>query len=113
MLVADTAQAKLFVKTLGAYCEREEIRYVAEPDLETKPYRDYAFAHQLAARLQRDVGMKRFDRLVIVGAPSLMEDLRYILGREVSARVIAEIDTDLISLPPDQLSAKLGELLWF
>jgi len=68
------------------------------------------FASDLAAMLYKRAHKGKFDEIVLVAAPSVLGEVRKHLHKEVSARVIAEIDKDLTNHPVDKIEKLvLGE----
>lgn len=52
-----------------------------------------------------------FDSLVLVAAPKTLGDLRQNLDKSVSARIMAELDKDLINMPQQEIQDYLAEIL--
>ena len=61
------------------------------------------FASDLAGRLYKQAHRGAFDSIVIVAAAKTLGALRSELHKEVSSRVIAEIDKDLTNHPLDKV----------
>lgn len=65
------------------------------------------FAFDLADRLYKQAHRGAFDRIVIVAAARTLGALRGELHREVSDKVIAEIDKDLTNHPLDEVERRV------
>lgn len=61
------------------------------------------FAADLADTLYKRAHKGKFDAIVLVAAPSVLGEVRKQLHKEVSDRVIAEIDKDLTNHPVDEI----------
>ncbi|MFZ5962633.1 host attachment family protein [Thalassococcus sp. BH17M4-6] len=61
------------------------------------------FASDLSDRLYEDAHAGRFEKLVIVAAPKILGILREEMHKEVTDRVIAEIDKNLANHPVDEI----------
>lgn len=61
------------------------------------------FAHDLADILYKRAHKGDFDEIIIVAAPSVLGHVRKQLHKEVSDRVIAEVDKDLTNHPIDEI----------
>ena len=62
-----------------------------------------AFASDLADILYRHAHRGDFEQVVLVAAPAVLGEVRKHLHKEVSGRVIAEIDKDLTNHPVDRI----------
>lgn len=68
------------------------------------------FAADLADILYRRAHKGDFDKMILVAAPSVLGQVRKHLHKEVTDRVVAEIDKDLTNHPVDQIEKLvLGE----
>ena len=65
------------------------------------------FASDLADILYKQVHKGKFERIVIVAAPSTLGALRDELHKEVQDAVVAEIDKDLTNHPLNEIEAQL------
>src|SRR5690606_19736040 len=65
------------------------------------------FARKLAARLEKDAGRDRFDRLVLVAPPRTLGELRATLGPCARGRLAGDLKTDLTAATPDDIEARL------
>jgi protein required for attachment to host cells len=86
-------------------------RHAMAPPTDPQRYAKYAFARELAERLEEAVHAGRFDRLVLVAAPKTLGDLRELLPGPVKAKVVAEIDKDLTHVPVRELPRHLAAVL--
>ena len=82
-----------------------------EPPTDPQRYAKYAFARELAERLEEAAHGHRFDRLVLVAAPKTLGDLRELLPDPVKTKVVAEIDKDLTGVPLRDLPKHLEAVL--
>ncbi len=88
-----------------------EGRHAMVPPTDPQRYAKYAFARELAERLEEAAHGGRFDRLILVAAPKTLGDLRELLPGVVKARVVAEIDKDLTHVPARDLPRHLAGVL--
>jgi protein required for attachment to host cells len=86
-------------------------RHAMAPPTDPQRYAKFAFARELAERLEEAVHGGRFDRLVLVAAPKTLGDLRELLPGPVKAKVVAEIDKDLTKVPLHELPKHLDSVL--
>lgn len=61
------------------------------------------FADDLAEMLYRDAHRGAFDKLVIVAPPQTLAELRAKMHKEVTSRIVAEIDKDFTNHPVDRI----------
>ncbi len=88
-------------------------RHAMEPPTDPQRYAKFAFARELAARLEEAAHAGRFARLVLVAAPKTLGDLRELLPDPVRTKVVAEIDKDLTRVPLRDLPGHLDTVLKF
>jgi protein required for attachment to host cells len=86
-------------------------RHAMEPPTDPQRYAKFAFARELATRLEEAAHGGRFARLVLVAAPKTLGDLRELLPAAVKAKVVAEIDKDLTKVPRPELAKHLAPVL--
>ncbi len=86
-------------------------RHAMAPPTDPQRYAKFAFARELAERLEEAAQGGRFDRLILVAAPKTLGDLRELLPGAVKAKVVAEIDKDLTHVPARDLPKHLAEVL--
>ncbi len=72
-----------------------------------------SFAHAIALWLEEKTDPSQFGRLVLFGAPEILNALRETIRNPLYARVIAEIHQDLDKLSPEELHGELEKILWF
>lgn len=65
------------------------------------------FATEISERLYKYAHDGRFDSLVLVAPPQVLGDIRKVVHREVSDRIIAEVPKDLTRHPVDKIEAVL------
>jgi protein required for attachment to host cells len=86
-------------------------RHAMAPPTDPQRYAKFAFARELAERLEEAAYGGRFDRLILVAAPKTLGDLRELLPGLVKAKVVAEIDKDLTHVPVRDLPRHLASVL--
>lgn len=72
-----------------------------------------SFAQDIATWLDEAVREDAFDRLVLAAAPHVLGDLRKTLNKTVHARVVAEVDKDLIKMKEKDIYEELEKIVWF
>lgn len=88
-----------------------EGRHAMEPSTDPQRHAEFAFARDVAHRLEDAVNRHRFDRLVVVAAPRMLGDLRGFLPHTVRERIVAEVDKDLTNVPLQDLAGHLDPYL--
>jgi protein required for attachment to host cells len=68
------------------------------------------FARETAELLAKRVEQDGVDKLVVVAPPRTLGELRQHYGKAVEARIVAEIDKDLVNHPVDKLEDVLKAL---
>ena len=68
------------------------------------------FARETAELLAKRVGQDGIDKLVVVAPPRALGELRKHYDRAVEAKIVAEIDKDLVNHPVDKLEDVLKAL---
>jgi len=71
----------------------------------------HRFAEDLADRLYKMAHRGRFKRIVLVGAPQVLGDLRQALHKEVSDKVVGEVDKLLTNHPLDEIERLVADEL--
>ncbi len=61
------------------------------------------FASDLADMLYKRAHAGRFDEIILVAAPNALGQIRKELHKEVSDRIVAEVDKDLTNHPVDEI----------
>ncbi|WP_146587758.1 baeRF12 domain-containing protein [Puniceibacterium confluentis] len=69
------------------------------------------FADELAEILYKQAHRGAFERIILVAPPATLGELRSKLHKEVSDRVVAEIDKTLTNHPLDKIELLLRDLL--
>lgn len=72
-----------------------------------------AFAETVADTLDTVAAGKRFDRIAIAAPPAMLGDLRAAMKQATRAIVAAELDKDLVHVPPRDLRHHFRDLLVF
>lgn len=61
------------------------------------------FARDVADALYREAHKGRFDKLIVVAPPATLGELRKAFHKEVSDRIVAEVDKTLTGHPPAEI----------
>ncbi len=69
------------------------------------------FASDIADKLYKLAHKGKFDRLVLVASPNTLGEVRKSLHKEVSDKIVAELDKDLTNHPLDKLEQMLHKEL--
>ena len=85
--------------------------HAMEVAVDAKKQEQINFAKTVADRLEQGRVENAFERLVLVASPKFLGLLRAELGPPLSALVSLEIDKDYTALRPEELRARLPELL--
>ena len=67
------------------------------------------FAEVVAAALEQQAVSGQYQRIVIVAAPTMLGDMRPVLGSNTKQLLVAEIDKDLTSHSPSDLRSHLAD----
>ncbi|MFC3227533.1 host attachment protein [Marinibaculum pumilum] len=65
------------------------------------------FAGEIAEALYKAAHAGRYDKLIVVAPPKVLGALRKAYHKEVSARLLAEVDKDLTNQPPYEIEKRL------
>ncbi len=65
------------------------------------------FAGEIAEALYKAAHAGRYDKLIVVAPPKVLGALRKAYHKEVSARLLAEVDKDLTNRPPYEIEKNL------
>lgn len=68
------------------------------------------FAKETAALLSKRVQQSEFEQLIIVAPPRTLGELRHHYDKAVEAKIVAEIDKDLVNHPIDKVEGVLKGL---
>lgn len=140
VLVADRGRARLF-KLVGEGSQLDELRSFANPDArvpaaevvrDRKPRAQESmgsarhaiephttldekvserFARELEAVLEEGRVQHRYQRLVLVAPPAFLGTLNQVLGKQLRALVVLEVNKDLSALAPREIHAHIAERL--
>ena len=69
------------------------------------------FADDLAEILYKQAHKHKFERIVICAAPQVLGELRNKMHKEVSSRVVAEVDKNLTNHPVQDIEKVLSETM--
>jgi protein required for attachment to host cells len=83
-------------------------RHAMESPSDPHRERKRQFARRIAEAIERRLGTKSFDRLVVVAPAVTMGDLRAALSDRVKATVSAEVVADLTNTPASELPSHLS-----
>ncbi|MDH3739030.1 MAG: host attachment protein, partial [Alphaproteobacteria bacterium] len=86
-------------------------RHAMERPSDPQRLNQQAFAHEIAAHIDKGVENNKFDRLVVVAAPQMLGELRQNLSDAAKAKVSGELSKDLTHLPLHKLPRHLGEII--
>jgi protein required for attachment to host cells len=76
-----------------------------------KEKQERGFAHELVQVLERGMAANSFGHVALVAAPKLLGELRELLGRGLSQRVVVEVSKDYTHLNAKDLKESLFETL--
>ena len=84
-------------------------RHAMEPDTAAGRHEHREFARSVATWLDDPKRRDRYDRLAVVAAPRTLGDLRELLPAGARAKVVCELDKDLVAATPDAIADALGD----
>lgn len=87
-------------------------RHAFEPRSNPHDKAELEFSGQIAAFVDRGVGDRRVQRVILVAPPRAMGDLRKALSPRAYARVHTEISHDWLDLPDHEVAARLSNALF-
>lgn len=88
-----------------------EGRHAMEPPTDPRRKRKADFARSIALFLEAEAKRGAFDRLIIAAPPQALGDLRAELSDAVRAKIVHEINKDLVEAPADELTERLSQVL--
>ncbi|MDC0718131.1 host attachment protein [Nannocystis bainbridge] len=86
-------------------------RHTFEPRSNPHDKAEVEFSGQIAAFVDRGVGDRRVQRVILVAPPRALGDLRRALSPRAYARVHVEIGHDWLDLTDDEVVRRLGDAL--
>ncbi len=89
----------------GRFSDGPSVHRSAVADTDWHQLAEDRFAKELAAILHRQAQRGRFSELVLVAAPAVLGEMRKELHKEVSERIIGEVDKDLTNHPVHEIEA--------
>ena len=92
-----------------SFDSRGQGRHAMEPDTPAARHEHREFARSVAAWLNEPKRRDRYDRLAVVAAPRTLGDLRELLPAGVRAKVVCELDKDLVAAKPAAIVDALGD----
>lgn len=87
----------------GRFNDGRSVHRSAVQETDWHQLQEDRFAKEIAERLYKYAFAGRFDQLVIVAAPQVLGVIRPELHKEVSERLVAEIDKDLTNHPVEKI----------
>lgn len=86
-------------------------RHGVEP--KTDPHRELkrSFAAELAERLMREAGEKKFERLVVVLPPAMLGDFRACVSSALKPLIAGELGKDLTKASRDDIEKHVAEVV--
>jgi protein required for attachment to host cells len=91
---------------------RSGTRHAMTPRVDWHRFEKEKFAHEVAERVNRAIGERAFDRLVLVAPPTTLGTLRDSLGEAATAAVTHEIAKDITHLSVTEMSDYLTNYLY-
>ena len=82
-------------------------RHAVEPRQDPHDAAEAAFAHEVAARLERAAAAGRYGRLVVVAPPKFLGQVRPALGAETRRRLAGTLDRDLTHAGAEEIAERL------
>ncbi|MCF4166616.1 host attachment protein [Zavarzinia compransoris] len=96
-----------------AYSTADGRRAAIEPAEDPLRAEERAFAEDLAKQLNDAARAGRYDRLIIAAPPTMLGDIRNVLGASARARLNATLNKDLVQVPTEELSPRLLAAIGF
>jgi protein required for attachment to host cells len=87
------------------------VRHALSNEVSQTEQRAIAFAHDLAARLEKGRTESRYAKLVLVAGPKFMGRLNAALSKETRARICQRLERDLGNVPTPALKNRLSQLV--
>ena len=86
-------------------------RHSIEPHSDPHRHNQQVLARDIAGFLDEAASRNAYDRLVIAAPPRALGDLRAGLSAKVQAKLVGDLNKDLMHLPPRDLPAHLGDIV--
>ena len=87
--------------------------HAVQPRTDPHRHEEEAFAREIADILEKARKRDAFDQLVVVAPPKALGDLRAAFTRPLQARIKAELNKDLTTVPVHALPKYLGDVLLY
>lgn len=84
-------------------------RHAMEPHIEPHEKQKKDFARQLAESINKADNKGRFDRLIVAAPPKVLGEIRQKLSKGAHAKVLRELDKDLIGSDHKQLAKQFAD----
>ena len=85
--------------------------HAVQPRTDPHRHEEEAFAREIADTLEKARKRKAFDQLIVVAPPKTLGDLRAAFTKPLQARIKAELNKDLTTVPVHALPKHLGSVL--
>lgn len=109
VLKAESVEREQGRHALGrVYESKGAARHMVEPTVDIKQETRQRFIHQVTEKLEEAWEHQAFDRLVLIGPPKVIGDLRKNMPDEVKQTVIAEVGKELTHAPLQALTLYLA-----
>jgi protein required for attachment to host cells len=86
-------------------------RHAMEVKVSPHQHLEDEFVRKLAGEIDQPANGAKFDRLILIMPPKALGEMRAALSQQTRARVVAELDRDLVSLNSKDLLVYLDERL--
>jgi protein required for attachment to host cells len=90
-----------------------DARHAIEPSSEPRREVKRAFALTVAEKLEAAISSGAFERLVIAAPPAMLGDLRAVLSKAVTNRIVAELPRDLVKVHDGDMRSHFAEVYLF
>lgn len=87
-----------------------EGRHAVEPRSNPKQVEKDKFVRSVADQIRTGNGSGSFDQLVLIASPKVLGQLRKLLSKDFSDRIVGEIAKDLTNLNTRDLAEHLGDI---
>lgn len=90
-----------------------DARHAIEPRTDPRREMKRAFALAVAEKLEAAITAGAFERLVIAAPPVMLGDLRAVLSKAVTNRIVAELPRDLVKVHDGDMRSHFAEVYLF
>ncbi len=106
ILVGDNHFVRIYNKVNG------DIELIGEAESDNQINNTH-FANDITNFLEQVETFDVFDKLIIVAAPPMLDELNSSFSKLVENKIIAEIHKDLNNFKDDDLKEELNKIIWF